>query len=333
MTMLTGGSVCSGAIDGLGLAASLAGFDILFHVEHDDWRRKVLEKHAPQYWPNSQQFKDLETLETAALPRPDVLFGGFPCQDVSLAGDRAGLGEGTRSGLWFHFRRLIGDLRPRAVVVENVPGLLSLGGSTVIADLAGLGYVGRWGVISAADACAPHLRNRVFIVAYAVENRQPGTQPQPGQSADPQKWRDSVHEPEYNGQRQHNPNPLEPGGSVHGTLADANEGRRPQPAHVSEGAGFVQQRRYPDGCAAKTSQRMADESRLGRNAHGSAARLDGFAGWPAYQNQAQYSHEPPRVIPPRTSPDRTRRVEAIGDAVVWLQAFPIFYYLHEVLSR
>lgn len=330
--MLTGASVCSGAIDGLGLAASLAGFDILFHVEFDDWRRKVLEKHAPQYWPNSQQFKDLETLETAALPRPDVLFGGFPCQDVSLAGKRAGLGKGTRSGLWFHFRRLIGDLRPRAVVVENVPGLLSLGGSTVVADLAALGYVGRWGIISAADACAPHLRERVFIVAHAVENRQPGARPQPGQGAGSQKRRDPLHQSQYHRNGQHNPDTLVAGRAVHGTLAVTNEGRHAESPDIPTGARSRQRGRHADGRAAKTPQRMADESRLGRNAHGAAARLDGFAGWPAYQNQARHSYEPSRVIPPRTSPDRTRRVEAIGDAVVWLQAFPIFYYLHEVLS-
>lgn len=137
--MLTAGSLFSG-IGGLDLAAAMAGFDILFHIEFDDWRRKVLAKHAPTYWPNAIQFKDIETVEAAALPRPDVLFGGFPCQDVSLAGNRAGLDEGTRSGLWFHFRRLIGDLRPRAVFVENVPGLLSLGGVELLQTLP------RWGM-------------------------------------------------------------------------------------------------------------------------------------------------------------------------------------------
>lgn len=328
--MLTGGSVFSGAIDGLGLAASLAGFDILFHVEYDDWRRKVLEKHASKYWPNSQQFKDLETLETAALPRPDVLFGGFPCQDVSLAGNRAGLGEGTRSGLWFHFRRLIGDLRPRAVVVENVPGLLTLGGSTVVADLAALGYVGRWGVISAADAGAPHLRERVFIVAYAVEKRQPGAQPRPGQSADPQEWRDPLYQSANDEQRHNHSDQAVAGGSIHGTLADADGEGCERQADESEIPRPVRQRRHPDGRPAQVGRGNADESRLGRNADGTAVRLD-FPGYPAYQNQAQHSYEPARVIPPRTSPDRTRRVEAIGDAVCVWQAYPIFYYLYEEL--
>jgi len=332
--MLTAGSLFSGAVDGMGIAASLAGFNILFHVEFDDWRRRVLEKHAPKYWPNAQQFKDIETLETAALPRPDVLFGGFPCQDVSLAGDRAGLGEGTRSGLWFHFRRLVGDLRPRAVVVENTPGLLSLGGSSVIGDLAALGYVGRWGIISAADACAPHLRERVFIVAYALENRQPGAQSQPRQGTDPQERRDPLCQSAHHQQRDNNADTAVAGRAVCGkneTLADADGKGCERPPQHPEESRPVRQRRHPDGRTAQIGRTHAHESRLGRNAYGAAARLD-FPGYPAYQNQAQHTYEPSRVVPPRTSPDRPRRVEAIGDAVCVWQAYPIFYYLAEVLS-
>lgn len=321
--MLTAGSLFSGAIDGLGLAASLAGFDIRFHIEYDDWRRKVLEKHAPKYWPNAAQFQDITTVETATLPRTDVLFGGFPCQDVSLAGDRAGLGEGTRSGLWGHFRRLIGDLRPRAVVVENVPGLLTLGGSAVVGDLAALGYVGRWGIISAADAGAPHLRERVFVVAYAQQNGRLESQIT-AKSRTPEPQRHTGLENPAWSLMECSP---ESGSAVHRAMADTNI--QYENLRRSDSEQLPQQQ----AVARLRGGSSTTQPRLGRNDDGAAARLDGFAGFPAYQNQAQHDYEPSRLIPPRTSPDRTRRLESLGDAVVWWQAYPIFYYLAEVLSQ
>ena len=100
----------------------------------------------------------------------DVIAGGFPCQDVSVAGKRAGIKEGTRSGLWFEFHRIICELRPRYVFVENVSGLLTDGMGRVLGDLASIGYDAEWEVLSAADVGAPHLRKRVFIVAYPVSD-------------------------------------------------------------------------------------------------------------------------------------------------------------------
>lgn len=93
-----------------------------------------------------------------------VIAGGFPCQDISVAGRGDGL-EGERSGLWKEFRRIVGEIRPRQVRVENSPALTTRGGKRVIGDLAGLGYVGRNGIVSAADAAAPHERKRFWIVA------------------------------------------------------------------------------------------------------------------------------------------------------------------------
>lgn len=168
---LTAGSLFSG-IGGLDLGASLAGFDIQFHVEIEEFCRKVLNKHANQYWPNAKQFADVRTVGKHNLPIIDCLFGGFPCQDISYAGRGAGIKEGTRSGLWFEFRRVISELRPTVVLLENVPAILNRGGTGVIADLAALGYVGQWGIISAADAGAPHQRERWFCVAYAREIRR-----------------------------------------------------------------------------------------------------------------------------------------------------------------
>ena len=94
----------------------------------------------------------------------DVVSGGFPCQDISAAGRGAGI-EGTRSGLWREMARVVGEVRPRFVLVENSPMLTTRGGARVIADLASLGYDTQWDVMGAADVGAPHKRDRIWIVA------------------------------------------------------------------------------------------------------------------------------------------------------------------------
>jgi DNA (cytosine-5)-methyltransferase 1 len=97
----------------------------------------------------------------------DVVSGGFPCQDISVAGKGAGI-AGERSGLWREFARIIGEVRPRFVFVENSPALTGRGLGVVLGDLAALGYDARWGVLGAVDAGAPHRRERIWIVANAA---------------------------------------------------------------------------------------------------------------------------------------------------------------------
>ncbi len=94
----------------------------------------------------------------------DVVSGGFPCQDISAAGKGAGI-EGDKSGLWVEMARIISEVRPRYVFVENSPMLTSRGLGKVLGDLAQMGYDARWGVVSAANVGAPHIRQRIWIVA------------------------------------------------------------------------------------------------------------------------------------------------------------------------
>lgn len=94
----------------------------------------------------------------------DVVSGGFPCQDISSAGKGAGI-DGVKSGMWFHMARIIGEVRPRHVFVENSPMLVGRGLARVLGDIAALGYDARWGVLGAADVGAPHQRDRIWIVA------------------------------------------------------------------------------------------------------------------------------------------------------------------------
>jgi DNA (cytosine-5)-methyltransferase 1 len=101
----------------------------------------------------------------------DVISGGFPCQDISIAGNGDGL-DGERSGMWREMARIIGEVRPRYAFVENSPMLVTRGLERVLADLTSMGYDSRWGVISAADIGAKHKRERVWIVASSNSNKQ-----------------------------------------------------------------------------------------------------------------------------------------------------------------
>jgi len=161
---MTFGSLFSG-IGGMDLGLERAGMECRWQVEIDPFCNKVLEKH----WPGVKRYGDIRECGPQ-LEWVDVIAGGFPCQDVSRAGDRAGI-DGARSGLWSHFHRIIRLLRPEAVIVENVPGLLDGGIGRVLGDLAEIGFNAEWDCIPAADFGAEHIRERLFLLAYPVRSR------------------------------------------------------------------------------------------------------------------------------------------------------------------
>jgi len=164
---VTFGSLFSG-IGGLDLGLERAGMRCAWQCELDDYARRVLAKH----WPNVRRHDDVRTFPPEGEWHVDLIAGGFPCQDLSLAGRREGL-EGERSGLWWEFARVIRVLRPRYVLVENVPGLLAPpdGGKQapmgcVLGELARLGYDAEWQSIPASAFGSTQLRFRVFVIAY-----------------------------------------------------------------------------------------------------------------------------------------------------------------------
>jgi DNA (cytosine-5)-methyltransferase 1 len=165
--VLTFGSLFSG-IGGMDLGLERAGLRCLWQSEIDAYAvEHVLSRH----WPNVRQLGDATKIDYADVEKPDVLAGGFMCTDLSVAGKQAGMGESTRSGItWRELVRAIRELRPRYVLVENVPALLSgeRGGwfGKVLGELATLGYDAEWDCIPAKAFGAPHERDRVFIVAY-----------------------------------------------------------------------------------------------------------------------------------------------------------------------
>ena len=157
----TMGSLFAG-IGGFDLGFERAGFRTEWQVEIDPYCQRVLKKH----FPHAERFGDIRECGKHNLKSVDVICGGFPCQDISNAGKRAGI-EGERSGLWSEYARIIRELRPRYVLVENVAALLGRGMGVVLGDLAEIGYDAEWEIISAADVGAPHLRERVWILAHA----------------------------------------------------------------------------------------------------------------------------------------------------------------------
>jgi DNA (cytosine-5)-methyltransferase 1 len=160
---LTVGSLFSG-IGGIELGLERAGMRCLWQCEIDSYCRRVLAKH----WPDVRRWDDVRTFppELVAEWGCDLVCGGFPCQDISFAGRGAGI-HGERSSLWFEFARVLRLVRPRFVLVENVPALLRRGMGAVLGTLAALGFDAEWSVLPACALGAPHCRDRVFVLAHA----------------------------------------------------------------------------------------------------------------------------------------------------------------------
>lgn len=158
--MLTVGSLFSG-IGGLELGLERAGMRCVWQCEIDPYCQRVLARH----WPDVLRLRDVRGVNAGTVPPVDVLCGGFPCQDFSQAGKGAGL-AGARSGLWFEYARVIRELRPSYVIVENVRNLIARGLDGVLGSLAEIGYDAEWDCIPAAAFGAPHPRDRIWLVAY-----------------------------------------------------------------------------------------------------------------------------------------------------------------------
>lgn len=162
-------------IGGFSLGLERAGMTTVAFCEIESFCRQVLAKH----WPGVPIYDDVRAVTGERLRAdgivPDLICGGFPCQDISVAGRGAGL-SGERSGLWFEYLRVIEETRPRWVVVENVPALRSRGLDVVLGGLAALGYDAEWHCIPASAVGAPHRRDRVWLVAYAARDVRAGAE-------------------------------------------------------------------------------------------------------------------------------------------------------------
>lgn len=266
------GSLFSG-IGGFDLGLDRAGFDIEWQVEIDPYCRAVLARHFPE----ARRFADVREIGAGVLPPVDLLCGGFPCQDLSVAGRGAGI-DGARSGLWSEFARLIRELRPGYVLVENVPALLSGKGKRwdrapigrVLGDLAAVRYDAEWACLSAGEFGAPHLRKRVWILAYPSRDAEAGPAASPG--SERQRARAGRAE----------------GGGRPGELADPDDERR------EEVVG------------------LAAEGRQGQGNPLGGAPVEGGEVWPSHP----WATEPDVGRVAHGVPDRVERLAALGNALV-----------------
>lgn len=164
------GSLFTG-IGGFDVGLDRAGMECAFQVEREPTCNKILETH----WPDVPRFTDVKDFHATSIPvRPELICGGFPCQDLSVAGRRAGL-AGKRSGLFFEFMRIVSEFAPRWVLIENVPGLLSSNEGrdllTIVDTLGEMGYGWAYRILDAQWFGVAQRRRRVFIVGCAGDVR------------------------------------------------------------------------------------------------------------------------------------------------------------------
>jgi DNA (cytosine-5)-methyltransferase 1 len=285
----------------LGLERS-GGFETVAFCEIEDFPRRVLAKH----WPKVPCYHDIRELTADRLAADgiavDAICGGFPCQDISNAGKQAGI-EGERSGLWSEYARLIGELRPRVVFVENVSALLGRGLDRVLGDLAALGYDAWWDCIPASAVGAPHQRDRLWLVAYPAHMQRDGGDDYASFGLEGQQvsqsgngcWAPALAHPSFVTKREPTDAP------------NAFSARRKTRHELSDGREYV-----------------ADSESLGMEGHGTARQqvasisaCQGLSGRDRSGSRTDnWSTEPNVGRVAHGVPDRAHRLKALGNAVV-----------------
>jgi DNA (cytosine-5)-methyltransferase 1 len=271
------------------LGGTLLGWRTVCAVEFDPYARDVLvARQNDGCLPPFPIWDDVRTFDG----RPwrgvvDVVSGGFPCQDISAAGKGAGIG-GARSGLWREMARIVGEVRPRFVWVENSPMLVGRGLGLVLLDLAAMGFSARWGVVGACDAGAPHQRKRIWILAHSEGGGCVGQGGLRGESR-------QCHQEEVGREVQHQSGNNGSSELVADTLRERSEAGAANPPRREEGdsakpldgcdlrhaagAGLPHGATEPMGkpeadTQPERSDWWATEPDVGRVAHGVAARVD-----------------------------------------------------------
>lgn len=277
------GSLFSG-IGGLELGLEAAGLgSTIWQVECDPYCQMILAKH----WPHAKRYEDVLEVSASTLAPVDLVCGGFPCQDVSSAGKRAGM-QASRSGLWSEFFRIVQEISPKFVVVENVTSGEPLWLPRVQHDLVSAGYRTEAWRLGAVDVAAPHRRLRTFVVAYPDGKRRQGAQPEREFS----RALDQI--------------------SSHGSpVGHPNDQRECQPKGDLEELGG---RAADPGCPTLLDGDAF--GRLGRDADGVPHGMDLPDRWPSQRGEDQATWEPKRTTKKKSIAGNRHRLRLLGNAVV-----------------
>lgn len=301
--MWTVGELFAG-IGGFSLAFHAAGARTAWFVEREPYCQQVLAKH----WPDVSVYGDI--YDCHDLPHVDILTAGFPCQPFSVAGKQQGVHD--ERYLVPEMLRVISEVQPYVVLLENVPGFASLtDGDTfkqLLGALAEMGFDAQWGHLRASDVGAPHQRERWFCVAYTSGDRfqRLPRGNNPGRLASEAK--NYLSEAALSGQ-------------MANTQLSGFQRRKP-----NQGCGV--QASYA-GLSSRTQSWRTTQSRLGRNTDGLPTGLD-RPQWPARPGQPQHDWEPPRVVSAQAQ--RTARLKALGNAVVPQVVYPLACAIVEYLE-
>jgi DNA (cytosine-5)-methyltransferase 1 len=277
---LTVGSLFSG-IGGLDLGLERAGMEVIWQSEIDPYACRVLNKH----WPKVVNHGNIKEINWTTIERPDVICGGYPCQPFSTAGQRKG--EDDPRHLWPWVRECISVLRPRYAILENVRGHLSLGGTTVIREIANLGYCVEWRLVSAASVGANHRRERVILLAYPNDTGPHSPSIHPTERGKPTLFgfgRCSQDVANTNGRRQQkcqSESEQTAGSSCDcEPMADTESGygRGEEPYGLREIYGQATKLREPGSPCGTLGNWWKIEPDLGRVAYGVPARVDRLRG-------------------------------------------------------
>lgn len=282
-------------IGGIDLAAQWAGIETVAFCEQNEFCQKVLARH----WPGKEIYDDVRSVNAGRLradniPAVDIVFGGPPCQSISNAGKRLGLDDDRF--LWPDFLRVCREVRPRWVVAENPPAILTANGGKAFASVLGtlvqMGYDATWGVWGACDVGAPHQRERLFLVAHLSSERCDPWGAVAGLRRQADDHGDGASDVDDSTTCR-----LEEftGSSIHSGQFDPSSG--------------AQEERIP-------------QSGVGRGTHGLPTGLARHR-WPAGPGSHQHPGEPPRIIKERVT-HHAERLKALGNAVVPQQIYPVF---------
>lgn len=288
------------------------GFETVAFCEIEPFQRAVLAKH----WPGVTCYEDVCALTAERIATdghiPDVICGGFPCQDISIAGKGTGL-SGHRSGLWFEYARLIEEVAPEYAIIENVPALRTRGLDVVLGSISEIGYDAEWHCIPAAAIGAAHQRDRVWIIAYPnSDGRRRKQQKRRSDQRDTHAGRHGasryscgpaiVADNSIRGRREH--------GNVCIQAFDEGAGQ------LAYGSSALPNRHRTPVLTAADIERVAaqriwgrTQPGLDRKAHGVPRFLDGIRPVEPWEGNT------PRTIP-KGAPNRRRRLKAIGNSVV-----------------